>query len=94
MLFDRLHCVRAFSPVHGRSLGCVSGYVRAVCRWVIDSRDDYTAERLAHLDDAYKLYRCKVRTRLVWGELPSHKTYTCNACTCEPGVNKNNVISM
>lgn len=28
-------------------------------RWVIDSRDDYTAERLAHLDDAYKLYRCK-----------------------------------
>ncbi|KAF8057921.1 sdhb [Scenedesmus sp. PABB004] len=28
-------------------------------RWVIDSRDDFTAERLAHLDDAYKLYRCK-----------------------------------
>lgn len=28
-------------------------------RWVIDSRDDFTAERLAQLDDAYKLYRCK-----------------------------------
>ncbi len=28
------------------------------CRWIIDSRDDMTAERLAHLDDAYKLYRC------------------------------------
>lgn len=28
------------------------------CRWIVDSRDDTTAERLAHLDDAYKLYRC------------------------------------
>ncbi|KAK9825456.1 hypothetical protein WJX81_003017 [Elliptochloris bilobata] len=27
-------------------------------RWIVDSRDDITAERLAHLDDAYKLYRC------------------------------------
>lgn len=31
----------------------------AAYRWVIDSRDDATAERLAQLDDAYKLYRCK-----------------------------------
>lgn len=30
----------------------------SVCRWVIDSRDDFTKERLAQLDDAYKLYRC------------------------------------
>lgn len=29
------------------------------CRWVIDSRDDATGERLKQLDDAYKLYRCK-----------------------------------
>ena len=28
-------------------------------RWIIDSRDDFTAERLEQLDDAYKLYRCK-----------------------------------
>ncbi len=28
-----------------------------LCRWIVDSRDDLTAERLAHLDDAYKLYR-------------------------------------
>jgi succinate dehydrogenase (ubiquinone) iron-sulfur subunit len=28
------------------------------CRWIIDSRDDFTKERLAQLDDAYKLYRC------------------------------------
>ena len=27
-------------------------------RWTIDSRDDFTKERLAQLDDAYKLYRC------------------------------------
>ena len=29
-----------------------------MCRWIIDSRDDFTKERLAQLDDAYKLYRC------------------------------------
>ncbi|CAL5222052.1 g4350 [Coccomyxa viridis] len=27
-------------------------------RWIVDSRDDFTKERLAQLDDAYKLYRC------------------------------------
>jgi len=27
-------------------------------RWIEDSRDDYTKERLEQLDDAFKLYRC------------------------------------
>lgn len=27
-------------------------------RWIIDSRDEHTAERLKALDDSYKLYRC------------------------------------
>mmetsp|Transcript_33727 Transcript_33727/g.49572 ORF Transcript_33727/g.49572 Transcript_33727/m.49572 type:complete len:277 (-) Transcript_33727:107-937(-) len=27
-------------------------------RWIEDSRDDFTQERLKSLDDAYKLYRC------------------------------------
>jgi succinate dehydrogenase (ubiquinone) iron-sulfur subunit len=27
-------------------------------RWIEDSRDDYTKERLDNLDDAFKLYRC------------------------------------
>lgn len=27
-------------------------------RWIEDSRDDYTKERLEDLDDAFKLYRC------------------------------------
>jgi succinate dehydrogenase (ubiquinone) iron-sulfur subunit len=27
-------------------------------RWIEDSRDDYTKERLESLDDAFKLYRC------------------------------------
>jgi len=31
----------------------------AAYRWVVDSRDQATAERLEQLDDAYKLYRCK-----------------------------------
>lgn len=29
-----------------------------VHRWIIDSRDEHTAERLKALDDSYKLYRC------------------------------------
>lgn len=41
-------------------------YTRHNRRWIIDSRDEFTAERLAQLDDAYKLYRCKVS-----GVLPS-----------------------
>lgn len=28
-------------------------------RWIIDSRDDFTEERLHDLDDAFKLYKCK-----------------------------------
>ncbi|KAG2435516.1 hypothetical protein HYH02_011810 [Chlamydomonas schloesseri] len=31
----------------------------AAYRWIIDSRDDMTAERMKEVDDAYKLYRCK-----------------------------------
>lgn len=27
-------------------------------RWIVDSRDDYTQERLASLEDPFKLYRC------------------------------------
>lgn len=27
-------------------------------RWMIDSRDDYTEERLAQLQDPFSLYRC------------------------------------
>jgi succinate dehydrogenase / fumarate reductase iron-sulfur subunit len=27
-------------------------------RWLIDSRDDETAQRLEELEDNYKLYRC------------------------------------
>mmetsp|Transcript_33412 Transcript_33412/g.60370 ORF Transcript_33412/g.60370 Transcript_33412/m.60370 type:complete len:279 (-) Transcript_33412:163-999(-) len=31
----------------------------AAYRWIIDSRDDATKERIAQLDDAFKLFRCK-----------------------------------
>jgi len=30
----------------------------AAYRWIVDSRDDKTDERLASLDDPFKLYRC------------------------------------
>ena len=28
-------------------------------RWLADSRDENTSERISHLDDAFKVYRCK-----------------------------------
>jgi succinate dehydrogenase/fumarate reductase-like Fe-S protein len=28
------------------------------CRWIIDSRDQATEQRLKEIDDTYKLYRC------------------------------------
>merc|ERR1712096_113362 len=28
-------------------------------RWIVDSRDDNTMERIARLNDVWKLYRCK-----------------------------------
>ena len=29
-----------------------------MCRWISDSRDEYTKERLEAIDDEFKLYRC------------------------------------
>ena len=41
-------------------------------RWIVDSRDDFTKERLAQLDDAYKLYRC--HTIMNCAKVSSHLT--------------------
>jgi succinate dehydrogenase (ubiquinone) iron-sulfur subunit len=51
----------------------------AAYRWVIDSRDDNTAERLAKLDDAWKLYRC-------------HTIMNCTA-TCPKGLSPGKAIA-
>lgn len=48
-------------------------------RWVVDSRDDATDERLDELDDAFKLYRC-------------HTIMNC-AKTCPKGLNPAQAIS-
>eukprot|EP01023_Acetabularia_acetabulum_P053356 TRINITY_DN596_c1_g2_i1.p1 TRINITY_DN596_c1_g2~~TRINITY_DN596_c1_g2_i1.p1 ORF type:complete len:286 (-),score=39.91 TRINITY_DN596_c1_g2_i1:245-1102(-) len=48
-------------------------------RWVIDSRDDFTAERLANIDDSYKLYRC-------------HTIMNC-AAACPKGLNPGKAIA-
>lgn len=48
-------------------------------RWIIDSRDDATAERLARLDDAWKLYRC-------------HTIMNCSA-TCPKGLSPGKAIA-
>jgi len=42
-------------------------------RWLADSRDDKTADRLAALDDPFKLYRC-------------HTIMNCTS-TCPKGLN-------
>ena len=34
------------------------GVLMQAYRWIEDSRDDFTKERLDDLDDAFKLYRC------------------------------------
>jgi len=48
-------------------------------RWIIDSRDDFTEERLAQLDDQYKLYRC-------------HTIMNC-ATVCPKGLNPGKAIA-
>ncbi len=47
-------------------------------RWLADSRDNATDERLDHLDDAFKLYRC-------------HTILNCTA-TCPKGLNPGKAI--
>lgn len=29
-----------------------------LCRWMVDSRDDYTSERLFQMEDRFSVYRC------------------------------------
>jgi len=49
-------------------------------RWIADSRDDYTNERLEDLNDAYKLYRC-------------HTIMNCSK-TCPKHLNPGKAIAM
>ena len=48
-------------------------------RWIIDARDDFTQERMAQVDDAYKLYRC-------------HQIMNC-AKVCPKGLNPGKAIA-
>ena len=48
-------------------------------RWIADSRDDATTERLEDLNDSFKLYRC-------------HTIMNC-AKTCPKGLNPAKAIS-
>ncbi|XP_027767096.1 succinate dehydrogenase [ubiquinone] iron-sulfur subunit, mitochondrial, partial [Empidonax traillii] len=48
-------------------------------RWMIDSRDDYTEERLAQLQDPFSLYRC-------------HTIMNCTR-TCPKGLNPGKAIA-
>ena len=35
-------------------------------RWIEDSRDEYTKERLEFLNDSFKLYRCAFKNVVIW----------------------------
>lgn len=48
-------------------------------RWIVDSRDEYTGERLDELDDSFKLYRC-------------HTIMNCTK-TCPKGLNPAKAIA-
>ena len=48
-------------------------------RWIVDSRDEHTGERLDHLEDPYRLYRC-------------HTILSC-AATCPKGLNPAKAIA-
>lgn len=54
-------CCSAFCPSYwwnpGKFIG-PAGLLQAY-RFIVDSRDTATAERLAYLDDVYRLYRCR-----------------------------------
>ncbi|NXT29402.1 SDHB dehydrogenase, partial [Syrrhaptes paradoxus] len=52
---------------------------KAAYRWMIDSRDDYTEERLAQLQDPFSLYRC-------------HTIMNCTR-TCPKGLNPGKAIA-
>lgn len=61
---------------------CISGFLTlCLCqhRWIIDARDDFTQERMAQVDDAYKLYRC-------------HQIMNC-AKVCPKGLNPGKAIA-
>jgi succinate dehydrogenase (ubiquinone) iron-sulfur subunit len=51
----------------------------AAYRWIIDSRDDFTEQRLAEVNDQYKLYRC-------------HTIMNC-ATVCPKGLNPGKAIA-
>ena len=48
-------------------------------RWILDSRDEHTGERLDHLEDPYRLYRC-------------HTILNCSV-TCPKGLNPAKAIA-
>lgn len=54
------------------------GVLTSTARWIIDSRDETTSERLAFLDDQWKLYRC-------------HTIMNC-ATVCPKGLNPGKAI--
>ena len=49
------------------------------CRWIADSRDEYTGERLDDLEDPFRLYRC-------------HTIMNCTR-TCPKGLNPAKAIA-
>ncbi len=77
-------CAHAAQPaaqaIGGTAGGCLGpAALLHAYRWIIDSRDEATGERLDELEDPFKLYRC-------------HTIMNC-AKTCPKGLNPAEAIS-
>lgn len=53
-------------------------------RWISDSRDEFTRERLAQINDTMKLYRSAAVDFLCWSELSIHPKATLQAFSLPP----------
>ena len=62
MLLSNINCLRLMMSERYRPLVFVMLTTDILsdgtCRWISDSRDEYTKERLEAINDEFKLYRC------------------------------------
>ncbi len=56
------------SPAPGASPPWHPSFLPASPRWIIDSRDDFTEQRIKQVNDQYKLYRCHTIMNCATGE--------------------------
>ncbi|KAH0873603.1 hypothetical protein HID58_070965, partial [Brassica napus] len=59
IIYGHLGCFCSGTTVCASSnFSCNNDISSNICRWISDSRDEYTKERLEAINDEFKLYRC------------------------------------